>query len=59
MRPADGQQVMLTVQLRVPAFWSDDLNRWVLDRERTLDTFGRDSSAIVAVHPKDEMEAAL
>lgn len=54
MRPRDGQRVMLTLELRVSAFWCDELGKWVLDREQKLDTLTRNSPLITMVRPKKE-----
>ena len=37
----DGASVMLKVTFVVPAFWCGDLCKWVLDRERLLDSLPR------------------
>ena len=64
MKPKDGESVVLTLQFNLPAFWSDDLNRWVLDREGKLDSFPRNSPAIIAIQKKaparvDDAEVTL
>ena len=44
--PKDGDSVILKLEYEARAFWSEDLGRWVLDRERKLDSFWPNSSAI-------------
>ena len=51
--PKDGEKVWLHMELRVPAFWCSDLERWVLDRQYTLDSFRADHDGI-RVEPRNE-----
>lgn len=37
----DGATVVLKINLTVPAFWCADLCKWLLDRERLVDSLPR------------------
>ena len=41
--PRDSQSVVLHFDFELPAFWDEELGKWVLDREAKLDSIWPDS----------------
>lgn len=54
--PQTGDRAWLTIEVRLSAFWDDDIKggAWVLDREAKLDSLRPDHGVIKSVEPISE-----